>query len=480
MSKKYRLLAILLSVLLVFSGWGGLLPEQLLAADDDQPDLFFSEYGHGKKITNVSGTSGNNKYLEIYNPSSYPINIEDYEIFISFNGGNSERTIKLKPNYPDESPGPSTIEPGGVYVICKKHDDVSQDILDHANQRDNNIDFNGDDAIVLRKIEVSTEDPKVIVVDRIGQVDHKDDWMENVTYVRKSNIEGGDPNHDQVFSVTSGWDKKPVNYFDNLGQHKMDRHYVTFDAGEGSFSSGKKISQWVPHGDQANPPDPDSIILESEQYFNGWLPSNYSNITKPLIFTAQYEDFEPDLFFSEYVESGTGFGDNKALEIYNPLSTAIQLTAYSITIYANGAKTTDPEDNNSVKTLSLDAYSIDPGNVLTIFYSQASSDFKSSLIDPKVEWDRLDFNGDDAIVLYKNGVAIDRIGQVGVQPSGGWGTSDLKTQDMTLLRKPGILWGDRSSGEFDPSNQWYSIGKNNYDDLGVTASVKRQEIAGTF
>ena len=45
-----------------------------------------------------------------------------------------------------------------------------------------------------------------------------------------------------------------------------------------------------------------------------------------------------DLFFSEYVE---GWSNNKALEIYNPTANSIDLSAYSITRYSNGADGTN-------------------------------------------------------------------------------------------------------------------------------------------
>ena len=44
-----------------------------------------------------------------------------------------------------------------------------------------------------------------------------------------------------------------------------------------------------------------------------------------------------ELFFSEYVE---GYSNNKALEIYNPTASAIDLSEYSIARFSNGATTT--------------------------------------------------------------------------------------------------------------------------------------------
>ena len=41
-----------------------------------------------------------------------------------------------------------------------------------------------------------------------------------------------------------------------------------------------------------------------------------------------------DLFFSEYVE---GYGQNKAIEIYNPTTAPIDLSDYRVERYSNGA-----------------------------------------------------------------------------------------------------------------------------------------------
>src|SRR5215212_9977234 len=56
----------------------------------------------------------------------------------------------------------------------------------------------------------------------------------------------------------------------------------------------------------------------------------------PIIQTA--EAASGDLFFSEYIE---GSSNNKALELYNPSSTAVNLATagYTVEMYFNGATT---------------------------------------------------------------------------------------------------------------------------------------------
>jgi predicted extracellular nuclease len=43
-----------------------------------------------------------------------------------------------------------------------------------------------------------------------------------------------------------------------------------------------------------------------------------------------------ELFISEYVE---GWSNNKALEIYNPAETPLNLTGYTVKVFSNGAST---------------------------------------------------------------------------------------------------------------------------------------------
>jgi predicted extracellular nuclease len=62
----------------------------------------------------------------------------------------------------------------------------------------------------------------------------------------------------------------------------------------------------------------------------------------PLPAAAAPEVAAGDLFFSEYVEGG---GNNKAVEIYNPADSPVDLDGYAVQVYFNGntsASTTVP------------------------------------------------------------------------------------------------------------------------------------------
>ncbi len=55
-------------------------------------------------------------------------------------------------------------------------------------------------------------------------------------------------------------------------------------------------------------------------------------------------------------------------------------------------------------------------------YLRRHSALKEALGDTVQQPANLAFNGDDTLVLYHNGVAIDRFGTVGERPSTGWGS----------------------------------------------------------
>ena len=85
-------------------------------------------------------------------------------------------------------------------------------------------------------------------------------------------------------------------------------------------------------------------------------------------------------------------------------------------------------------------------------------------------------NGNDAMVLTKNGVIIDVIGKVGEDPSSGAWTADAAsgftlgtwwTANHTLIRKSTVLKGDNNGLDlFDPSAEWDSLPAPNWSNLG--------------
>ncbi|MFC7685759.1 chitobiase/beta-hexosaminidase C-terminal domain-containing protein [Ureibacillus sp. GCM10028918] len=159
-----------------------------------------------------------------------------------------------------------------------------------------------------------------------------------------------------------------------------------------------------------------------------------------------------DLIISEYIE---GSSNNKALEIYNGTGAPVDLSQYKVELYSNGGST--------AQSVTLSG-TLENGATYVLYNSQASDALKAK---GNLSSGVANFNGDDAIVLKKNGAVIDSIGQVGIDPGSSWGT-DVKTVDMTLVRKNSIVSGDTNpTDEFDPSTEWTGYNQDTFSYLGV-------------
>ena len=205
------------------------------------------------------------------------------------------------------------------------------------------------------------------------------------------------------------------------------------------------------------------------------------------------------LFISEYVE---GWSNNKALEIYNPTSTPIDLSLYFVTRYSNGSSTATVA--NSIQLSGT----IAPFGVYVAIIDKR---------DPAGEgqeapiWDSLEvradgfycpdyntsnsfyWNGNDAVLLAKGTlpsllttlinptnvpgfVIVDIIGKIGENPAnssgsstgndGAWsstfpynnGAGVLITKDHSMIRKNSVVKGVNTLVSFfDPLLEWDSI-----------------------
>ena len=173
----------------------------------------------------------------------------------------------------------------------------------------------------------------------------------------------------------------------------------------------------------------------------------------------------PDLFFSQYM---TGTGSNKALEIYNPGSTAVNLSAYSVTVWNNGFNsTTATASNNAGGTLQLTGtlaahqtlliYNASATTLKTAADAAVTAGTAIKIADGSfnanyaVSSQVTAFNGDDVLQLKKSGVVIDSFGVAGLRPTvsgsgatalGGWGKAVTDNMYHTLVRKAGVVSGN--------------------------------------
>jgi hypothetical protein len=149
-------------------------------------NLFISEYVEG---------SGNNKAIELYNPTPAPINLADgYKLRMYFNGST---TVGLTVNLT------GTMATGSTYVVANSAS--SPAILALANQTAGGGWFNGDDAIIL-------EDPAGNLLDVFGRIgeDPGAEWSV-----------GGNTTQDNTLrrlpTVTQGVTANPAIGFPTLG-----------------------------------------------------------------------------------------------------------------------------------------------------------------------------------------------------------------------------------------------------------------------
>lgn len=357
------LLALLLTASLSISG-------QAKAA---AADLFISEYIEGSSF---------NKAIEIYNGTGSDVDLSAYSLELYSNGSATvSQTVALS----------GTLADGDVFVLAHASADAA--ILAVTDlQNSTVINFNGDDAVVLRK---GTD-----VIDAFGQTgfDPGTEWTgggQDDTLVRAETVCAGDTNAADAFDASVEWVTFAINTFSSLGSH-------TADCGDGGGNTAE------------------------------------------------------DLFMSEYIE-GTSF--NKAIEIYNGTGSDVDLSAYVLELYSNGSATVTQSVTLSGTLANGDVYVL--ANASADAAILAVTDLQNSTV--------INFNGDDAVVLRKDGAVIDAFGQTGFDPGTEWTGGG---QDDTLVRAEAVCAGDTIADDaFDASVEWVTFAVNTFSSLGSHTSV---------
>jgi hypothetical protein len=162
-------------------------------------ELFISEY--------LEGTS-NNKAIEVYNPTSFPVDLTGYGIY-TFNNGAIDFSSAFGLS--------GILNPGEVFVVSNSS--AAQEILAVADATSNVANFNGNDAIQLRFND--------IVLDAIGVVGENPSpaWTFgsngstlDMVLVRKATVNA--PTTNWLLS-TGQWDIYPATDLSHIGQHTM-------------------------------------------------------------------------------------------------------------------------------------------------------------------------------------------------------------------------------------------------------------------
>lgn len=215
----------------------------------DCSDLFISEYVEG---------SGNNKAIEIYNPTLEAIDLSSYQLVRYSNGGFEPHAVGLA----------GTIESHDTYVVVLDKRDpngtgfeepvdsalmmLADTFLCPVYEVNKMMYFNGNDAVTLEKASGLVLD----IVARVGSPDPENGWTDitdttitwnnggnpeeytitdyivgplfwlswtkDNTLIRKAAVKHGVIENPDVFNVAMEWDSLPKNTFENLGEHVCD------------------------------------------------------------------------------------------------------------------------------------------------------------------------------------------------------------------------------------------------------------------
>ena len=158
--------------------------------------------------------------------------------------------------------------------------------------------------------------------------------------------------------------------------------------------------------------------------------------------SAQDTHTYSDLIVSEYVE---GSSYNKAIEIYNGTGADVDLSAYTLQKQANGAG----EYGNALELSGTLA----DGLTYVIVVENCDNNDLRDLADLLISSQAMNFNGNDAVALFKGSEKIDEVGVFG--STADWG------KDVTLRR----IYGEGPTATYDPS-EWTEADKDDFSDLG--------------
>ena len=155
-----------------------------------------------------------------------------------------------------------------------------------------------------------------------------------------------------------------------------------------------------------------------------------------------------DLFFSAYVE---GSSYNKAVAIYNGTGRDIDLRYYSLRKQNNGT--------GAFKSDLPLSGTLRNGECYIIANNRADASIRDiahrTVYTADGEDNALNFNGNDALALYHNGILIDLIGEV--NNSADWG------KDLTLQRRAAVV-APNPTFEW---NEWTKSAKDNFAPLSA-------------
>jgi hypothetical protein len=303
--------------------------------------LFISEY--------IEGNS-NDKALEIFNPTPFPVSLDDYDIFAYANGSvDYTAVVGLT----------GTIQPGAVYVIANSQ--ASPAILAEADITAGLATFSGNDALVL------TYDLEPIdVIGVIGVDPGNDGWIfgngstANHTLVRK--LEVNAPTTDWVLSQGQ-WDVFEASDATHLGSHSAQacsgEAFITFETAAIQVEESDGVIDILIHAYNVSVDVPITIDISSASAIEGVDFNSSFPIT--LIFTPEnneqtvsielIDDIEEETLY-EYITLTMNDEDDLATFVNQSITISIEPSDQDYPLYAI-EEVTQEDANGSADSLNV-------------------------------------------------------------------------------------------------------------------------------
>ena len=173
------------------------------------------------------------------------------------------------------------------------------------------------------------------------------------------------------------------------------------------------------------------------------------DIVTVYLYENTFTNSETSLFISSYVDGGLDNTD-RAIEIYNPTDSAIDLSDYHLVIYVNGSY-------DETYRIDFAEVNLNPGEVYVIAHEDSNQDIldEADLITAD-----LLFDGNDTIQLrYINETYIDTIYHIG--------NRNFIMDNEVFVRQPSVTAGNRNY----TFNEWAGFVPSYYEVLGEHPSV---------
>ena len=455
------------------------LPTLILAGD-----LFFSEY--------IEASVGNNKAIEIYNPTDAPVDLSQYTIKVA-NNGSGWGCYTPPGGTPTEDtryvlPLSGTLASGDVFVIYNTQAvsaitnvgdlGLTYNSSPNGGVGSNCASHNGNDAIGLFKddvlidvIGIPTNDPSTgwdVAGVTAATKDH--------TLVRKSTIGQGNTDWSESAGTSvenSEWIVYNDQTYKYLGAHVYEgganippmaragidqvvrfNDTVTLDGSASNDQDGSIVSYtWTQILGESV-----TLSATNQAIVTFTSPSSIDTLMFELVVTDNesaigkdsvtiYVDPSP-IIISEYVE---GTSNNKYIEIFNASNELINLTnnGYELRTSFNGANNFSSSFSDWGSRASIPA-----GSVIVLANAQATIYPSPDILVPSSLLSPLNFNGNDAVALFRNGLIVDIIGE----PT----KIDTILDDRTMRRNSTITFGSYTYIE----SEWIEFDQDNVANLG--------------